>query len=292
MIYFNNLTRTCFVLAMATWLNNSWAQSGKKYALDGNQKYNNGVQYKDLAEEAMQKGDSVQYLQLNEQAEQHFLDAEVDYKKALDQNKDFLKADFNLGDALYKQGRYEEAISKFDEIIQKSPNNVVKGSSYHNIGNAHLQQFMKDPKNSEALDQSIEAYKNALRNNPGDNEARYNLEMAKRLKYQQQQQQQQQQQDNQQQDQDQQKNKEQQQQENQQQEKDNKKDKEQQQQQQQKDKKNDKNKEQEAEATANEMTKEEAERLLEALKNEEEKLQDKLKKKKASGAKKYIEKDW
>ena len=273
---------------MATWLNNSWAQSGKKYALDGNQKYNNGVQYKDLAEEAMQKGDSVQYLQLNEQAEQHFLDAEVDYKKALDQNKDFLKADFNLGDALYKQGRYEEAISKFDEIIQKSPNNVVKGSSYHNIGNAHLQQFMKDPKNSEALDQSIEAYKNALRNNPGDNEARYNLEMAKRLKYQQQQQQQ----DNQQQDQDQQKNKEQQQQDNQQQEKDNKKDKEQQQQQQKKDEKNDKNKEQEAEATANEMTKEEAERLLEALKNEEEKLQDKLKKKKVSGAKKYIEKDW
>ena len=268
-----------------------FSQGENKIALNGNNNYNTGIKYLDMANMALSSGDSVKYNKLNEEANKHFLDAEVDYKKALQKKQDFLKADFNLGDALYKQGRYDESISKFDEIINKTNNPVIKGSSYHNIGNAHLQKFMKDPQNNEEeLEQSIESYKNALRNNPGDNEARYNLEMAKRLKQQQQQQQQQQQKDGD-------KNQEQKDNQDQQDQEQKKKDQEKKEgdkkeQQKKEENEDDKNEEEQQQPKEGEITKEEAERLLEALKNEEEKLQDKLKKKKVKGGKVYIEKDW
>ena len=266
-----------------------FSQAENKDALNGNSSYDTGIEFLDMANLALGSGDSVKYTNLNKKADKHFLDAEVNYKKALQKNEDFLKADFNLGDALYKQGRYEEAVDKFEKIIEKSDNNIVKGSSHHNIGNAHLQNFFKNPQENQGkLDESIESYKNALRNNPRDNEARYNLEMAKRLKQQMQQQQQQQQN----QDQDQENKDQKDQQKQDQQNKDNKDQQKQEQQKQEQKDQDKKDQEEQQQAKEGEMTKEEAERLLEALKNEEDKLQEKLKKKKVKGGKKYIEKDW
>ena len=291
MIFFkkNTIRNTAILLLFAQLV---FGQAEKKDALKGNSSYDTGIEFLDLANLALNSGDSIKYNDLNKKADKHFLDAEVNYKKALQKNQDFLKADFNLGDALYKQGRYDEAVDKFEKIIEKSDNNIVKGGSHHNIGNAHLQNFFKNPQENQGkLDESIESFKNALRNNPRDNEARYNLEMAKRLKQQMQQQQQQQQnQDQQNQDQQNQDKKDQQKQENK--ENEDQKKKEQQKQEQQNKDKKDKEDEKQQQPKEGEMSKEEAERLLEALKNEEDKLQEKLKKKKVKGGKRYIEKDW
>ncbi|MCH2023280.1 MAG: tetratricopeptide repeat protein [Saprospiraceae bacterium] len=290
MIFFkkNTIRNTAILLLFAQLV---FGQAEKKDALKGNSSYDTGIEFLDLANLALNSGDSIKYNDLNKKADKHFLDAEVNYKKALQKNQDFLKADFNLGDALYKQGRYDEAVDKFEKIIEKSDNNIVKGGSHHNIGNAHLQNFFKNPQENQGkLDESIESFKNALRNNPRDNEARYNLEMAKRLKQQMQQQQQQQNQDQQNQDQQNQDKKDQQKQENK--ENEDQKKKEQQKQEQQNKDKKDKEDEKQQQPKEGEMSKEEAERLLEALKNEEDKLQEKLKKKKVKGGKRYIEKDW
>lgn len=291
MTFFNfSNTKNIALVAFLISTNILFGQAEKKDALKGNEDYQSGMQYLDQANVALSGGDSVSFSKLSKKADKHFLDAEVNYKKALDKNQEFLKADFNLGDALYKQGRYDESINKFEDIIKRSSSDIVKGSSHHNIGNAHLQSFMKDPQeNKDELDASIESYKNALRYNPNDAEARYNLEMTKRLKYQQQQQQQQEGDEGEKGD----KNKDQEQQKG-----DKKEDgegdkKEEQKSESEEDKKEEKEEEgEESQPKESEMTKEEAERLLEALKNEEEKLQEKLKKKKAKGGKKYIEKDW
>ena len=144
-----------------------------------------------------------------------------------------------------------------------------KAKIYHNIGNS----FLKSQKYKE----SIEAYKNALRNNPNDMDTKYNLIYAqKKLQQQQQQQQQDQNQDqNQNQDQDQQKNQDQ-----------DKKD-----QNQDQDKK-DQDKEQQQQQQKPKISKEDAQRLLQALANDEKKTQKKVKEEQAAAVKVKTEKEW
>ena len=267
----------------------SFGQTKEKMVLDGNSEYEKGLE---LIKEAQSiSADSSRQLEADaimQQAISKFSKAEVNYKKAKEKEQDYLEAEFNLGDALHKQARYEDSRKKFENIISRpniSPQ--VKSGAHHNIGNSYLEEFLKDPQNkSDKLDQSIESYKNALRANPADNDARYNLEFARKLKQQQQQQQQQQ-------DQNKKDNKEDKEKQDQQQQQDkDKKDKKQKQDQQQQQDKDKKDKEQQQrEQKKDEMTKEEAERMLEALKNKEEKLQEKRKEKKGGG-RIIIEKDW
>lgn len=118
-----------------------------------------------------------------------YAEAESLYVKGSMHEPDAFTTAFNLGDALYKQGKYEPARQQFD-LLTKSP---VSADSmalvHHNIGNCLLQQ--------KEYAQSIEAYKKALRLNPADEESRYNLAYAQKMLKQQQQKQQQQQQQNQ-----------------------------------------------------------------------------------------------
>jgi len=107
------------------------------------------------------------YLQKN------FTDASVAYKKALEKNSSYKKASYNLGNALYKDKNYKEAIPQFNLTVESSKNKLEKSEGYHNIGNAMMQQ-----KNYKG---AIDAYKNSLRNNPGDDESRYNLAVAQKL---------------------------------------------------------------------------------------------------------------
>lgn len=203
---------------------------------------------------------------------EQFEESEIDYRKALEKEAQSVGAAFNLGDALYKQEKYEEAARQFQLLTSKVEDKEKRGNIYHNLGNSLLQ--------AQKLEESIEAYKEALRNNPADMETKYNLAYAQ-SKLQEQQQQQQQQQNQDQQDQQNQDNKEQQQQDQQQQEqKQQQQDQEKQQQQQQQQQKESK------------ISQEDAKRMLEALQQDEQQLLEKLKKQKAKAQRYVIEKDW
>lgn len=102
-----------------------------------------------------------------------YADAEVAYKKALEKNKTYPKAMYNLGNALYQQNRSEESVILFETIAQNSKDKLVKAEAFHNLGNSHMQTKKYGP--------AVEAYKNALRNNSLDDETRYNLALAQKL---------------------------------------------------------------------------------------------------------------
>ena len=192
-------------------------------------------------------------------------DAEVEYRKAqtLKQNAD--KAEYNLGNSLYKQNKYDEAADKYTDLSGKGLDKKVLSKAMHNLGNSYLEK--------KEYEKSIDAYKKALINNPNDMDTKYNLEYARRMMAVQQQQQKQQKQK-----QNQDKNQDKQQQQQQQQNKDDKnKDKKDQKQQQNQDQK---------------ISKQDAERILNALKDEEKKVQKDLKKKAAVPVDVNIEKNW
>ena len=195
-----------------------------------------------------------------------FIKAEVDYRKALEINPKSTDAMFNLANALLMQQKAKEAMEQYESVSKIEKDKDKLAQIYHNMG-VILQS-------SKQLPQCIEAYKESLRNNPKDDETRYNLALAqKQLKDQQQNQQNQDQQQQQQQKQEEEKqdqNKDQQEQEQ--------KDQQQQNQQQQQQNKN-------------EMSKENAQQLLNAVMQDEKNVQDKVKKQIQIQGKK-LEKDW
>jgi len=212
-------------------------------------------------------------------------DAEIDYRKAIDKVPQSQRALFNLGDALYKQESYEEAADVFKDLTQKQTSDELKAKAFHNLGNSKLKHALDsdtlDPqKKQEKYKESIEAYKNALKINPNDINSKYNLEYAKKKLVELQQQQQEQNKNN----------------------KDNKdKDKQDQDKKEQDKKDQDKKEQQEKEQKQEEkqqqqqekeISKEDAERMLEALKNDEQNTLDKLQKKKVKVSNIKIDKDW
>lgn len=102
-----------------------------------------------------------------------FNEAEIRYRQSLEENPQNTRGMFNLGNALYRQGRYEEAAELFEGLSQFAPGETEKASAYHNLGNAFLQ--------GQKYAESVDAYKNALRINPEDEETRFNLAYAMRL---------------------------------------------------------------------------------------------------------------
>ncbi|MBR7166798.1 MAG: tetratricopeptide repeat protein, partial [Bacteroidaceae bacterium] len=124
-------------------------------------------------------------------------EAEVEYRKAIEKEPDNADAHFNLGNTLLFQNKAQEALKEYELAAQNEKDKHRLAQIYHNTG--VLMQAAKDYSNA------VKVYKEALRNNPHDNETRYNLILAmNQLKDQQQQDQQQQdqqQQDQQQQDQ-------------------------------------------------------------------------------------------
>jgi Ca-activated chloride channel homolog len=116
---------------------------------------------------------------------QNYSAAELHYRKSLE-DKNTSRGSYNLGNAMYQQERYEEAIRRFEHAAQNAQSKDEKASALHNLGNAHFQ--------AEQLDKSIEAYKDALRLRPDDQSTKFNLAQAQRLLKMQQQQQSQQQQ--------------------------------------------------------------------------------------------------
>ena len=195
-----------------------------------------------------------------------FIKAEVDYRKALEINPKSTDAMFNLANALLMQQKAKEAMEQYESVSKIEKDKDKLAQIYHNMG-VILQS-------SKQLPQCIEAYKESLRNNPKDNETRYNLALAQKLLKDQQQNQQNQDQQQQQQ----QKQEEEKQDQNKDQQEQEQKDQQQQNQQQQQQNKN-------------EMSKENAQQLLNAVMQDEKNVQDKVKKQIQIQGKK-LEKDW
>lgn len=209
-----------------------------------------------------------------------YKEAEADYQKAVQKNKMPLEGNFNLGDAMYKQKQFDNAAKNFTNIASSTNNPQIKAGAYHNLGNSMLE--------SKKYDESIEAYKKALLNNPKDDATRYNLAYAQEMLKKQQQQNKNNQNQNNQNNQQNQKNKN---------DKNNQDKKNQDKNKQDQDKQNpnqDQNKQdqQKQQQPKNSISKDDAQRMLDALNNQEQNTQDKLKNKKLKGAGTRILKDW
>ncbi len=202
----------------------------------------------------LRKGNS-QYDQGN------FKEAEKDYRKALEINKESVKGQFNLGTTVYQEKNFEESAKLYGELAGKNQDKDIQAKIYHNLGNSYME--------AKQYDKSILAYKNSLMNNPSDLDTKYNLEYAKMMLRKQQ--------DQQKKDQDK-KNKDKQ---------DQKKDKKDQNKDQQK-----KDQQKQQPQDQKKLSKEDANRMLEALKNDEKKTMQKVKKEKVKVQVTGIDKDW
>lgn len=100
-----------------------------------------------------------------------FVSAEMEYRKALSEQASTKAGVYNLGTSYIKNGNFDEALYRLQQAASSSTSKEEKHRAFHNIGNL----LMKNKKCKEA----VEAYKNALRNNPTDDETRYNLGIAK-----------------------------------------------------------------------------------------------------------------
>ncbi len=206
-----------------------------------------------------------------------YINAETEYRKALNKKPNDLQWNFNLADAIYKQKRFDEAEGKFGDLSEKMTTPEEKARALHNMGNSQLM--------NSKIDESIESYKKALRQNPTDLDTKYNLAYAQLLKKKQEEQQK-----NQDQNKDQNKD-----QDKQDQNKDQNKDQQDQNKDQQDKQNQDQNKDQQnqQQQQQNKISKENAEQLLQVLQNDEKKIQDKVKKQQAAAAKRTrTEKEW
>jgi Ca-activated chloride channel homolog len=236
----------CILLVVSSALN---AQTDKKYVRKGNREYEKSK----------------------------YADSEISYRKAIDKNKQSPDAVFNVGDALYKQNKYEEAGKQFVESAGQNEDKVKKSAGYYNLGNSLFK--------ANKFEESIEAYKNSLKLRPDNIEAKYNLAYTQDLLRKQQEKQKQQQQDKNKQDQNKDKNK-QDQKKDQKDQKDNNKDKQNDQD------KNKDQKQQQQQPQNGEISKEDAQRLLNSLANDEKNVQEKVKLAKANKTKVRTVKNW
>jgi len=217
--------------------------------------------------------------------EEVFDESEILYRKALEKEQQSYSGEFNLGDAMYKQEKFEDAARGFHKLAENQTDPVKLGELYHNIGNSLLK--------ANQLEASIEAYKQALRNNPADNETRHNLAYAQQMQQQQQDQQDQDQnQDQQDQDQDQNQDQQDQDQNQDQQNQDQNQDQQDQQQNQDQQDQPQNQDQQQQQQQQPQISREDAQRMLQALQQDEQELQEKLKKQKAQATKVKVLKDW
>lgn len=207
------------------------AQTDRQYIRQGNKQYNAG----------------------------DYPNAEVSYRKAIEKNPRNPQAVYNLGNALLAQKKDSAAVEQFESAAKLETNPLRKYQSFHNLGVICQGHKM--------YGEAIEAYKNALRLNPNDDETRYNLVLCKHEK---------QKQDQNKQNQDQQKQD------------DKKQDDKKDQQKQDKDKQDQQKKEQ----PKPQMSKENAEQLLNAAIQNEKQTQDRLKKQQQQPQRRNIQKNW
>lgn len=209
-------------------------------------------------------------------------EAEVNFRKAEDENPNSYVARYNTGTALYQKNKIKESAERFSELLAEAEKPGDKARIWHNIGNTLLK--------SENYKESIEAYKNSLRLNPEDEEARYNLAYAME-KLREQQNKENQSQDQQKENQEDKKKDQQQNNQDQQQNNENQQQQDQQRNNQEEQQQNQDEKQQQPQPGES-LTREEAQRLLRAILQKEKEVKEKVDKKRARKAKTKTDKDW
>ena len=213
--------------------------------------------------------------------QQKYKEAADDYAKAIAKDPNNTSGLFNLGNSLYQQKKYDDSRKVMTETAKLSKDKPSAAAANYNIGNTYMSQ--------QKWEDAVSSYKQTLRNNPQDVDAKYNLSYAEQMLKKQQQQQQKNdknKQDKQNKDQKDKDKKDEKKDDN----KDKNKDKDQKKDQ---DQKNDQSKDQQPqkpESQPSKLSKQQADQLLDALQQEEKKLQDKMKKEKGNVVK--MEKDW
>ncbi|AWI27159.1 tetratricopeptide repeat protein [Flavobacterium pallidum] len=128
-----------------------------------------------FAVQAQQKEKDFSLPSGNEQLKKKkYAEAEADYRISKSRyTKNKTAATYNLGNSIYLQDQPEEAALAYQKVIKESKSREEKHKAYHNLGNIHMKQ-----KNYEA---AVDDYKNALINDPADEYSRYNYALAKSL---------------------------------------------------------------------------------------------------------------
>lgn len=106
----------------------------------------------------------------NSLVDENFIEAEKKYRLGVSAKQKNAAGSYNLGNAYYKSELYDEAMLRYLEAVNNSGLKLEKHKAYHNIGNTLMQQ--------KRCKEAVSAYKNALRNSPSDDESRYNLALA------------------------------------------------------------------------------------------------------------------
>lgn len=189
-------------------------------------------------------------------ADSIFNDAETYYRKAVARNPKDAVAHFNLGNALLRQRNPKDAAAEYENVIKRTKNPVFLAKANHNLG--VIMQSQKQ------YAEAIKCYEDALRNNPKDDESRYNLALCRHLQKNQKQENKSNDQNRQEKDKNKQQNKPQ----------------------------SNKEKQEQKKQEENKMSKDNAERLLDAAKQEEQKTQDKLRKGQRYASPRSLEKNW
>lgn len=157
-LYYRNITGLFIGAALSavlllTTANDTFAQPERRHLREGNREFRSG----------------------------NYNESELSYRRATEIEKNNPLSWFNLGGAVYRQERFDEAVSLFEKNRNLSETPLQKAAGLYNMGNAYL--------NSGDLINSIEAYKSSLRLNPDNMQAKYNLAYAQDLLEEQQQQQ-------------------------------------------------------------------------------------------------------
>ncbi|NJW52850.1 tetratricopeptide repeat protein [Salinimicrobium sp. CDJ15-91] len=147
------LSKMAFLALFIAGTFNGFAQENPEIAAKAAKKY------MQEAEEAM--------------AENDMATAEAFYRKAIAKDPENAEAKYNLGNLYYNKEITAQALERHTDAATTAKEKPLKHDAFHNKGNA----FMKQKKYSEA----VEAYKHSLRNNPKDDETRYNLALAKKM---------------------------------------------------------------------------------------------------------------
>lgn len=125
----------------------------------------------------------------------HYDKAEVDYRRAIHSDSTAYRAHYNLGNTLYRQKKYDEAAQHFDQALQYPDlSNKAKSRILHNRGNSYLKAGLDKENRGEGMDlfqKAVNDYQEALKLSPKSEDTRYNLSYAKKMLQQAQQQNQQ-----------------------------------------------------------------------------------------------------
>jgi len=103
--------------------------------------------------------------------EDNYVEAEMAYRKAISEAPSKAVGAYNLAYSYYKNGSFEEALFRSQEAAKNAITKDEKHRAYHNIGNILMQ--------NKLCKEAVEAFKSALRSNPNDEETRYNFALAK-----------------------------------------------------------------------------------------------------------------